>query len=138
MSIPELAVNDQCLLVVLDGLAGLAQIGVAATQTDQVSALTLSVTETLNARGKLIAVSAAKRKHKRVVVIARKRVTLSGGQTKKVSLSPNRTGKRLLATHHNKLAVRLKVLQSGRQIFTRKLTLKVKPKRKKHAIDVLL
>jgi hypothetical protein len=96
--------------------------------------LKLSVTETLR-RGKVIAVSAAKRKaktKKRVVVVGSAAVTLHGGKRKTVTISLNRAGRRLLA-HRRKLKVTLTVSEGRTRIYRHKETLtKPKPKPKRH------
>jgi hypothetical protein len=73
--------------------------------------LTLSVVETLRS-GKLIAVAAASKTKKKTVTIGHASVTLSGGQSKTVSVSLNNTGRALLKLEH-KLHVKLVLTQTS-------------------------
>jgi hypothetical protein len=73
--------------------------------------LTLSVVETLRS-GKLIAVVAASKTKKQTVTIGDASVTLSGGQSKTVSVSLNGTGRALLEREH-KLHVKLTLTQTS-------------------------
>jgi hypothetical protein len=94
--------------------------------------LQLSVTETLKG-GKVVAVTAAKKKtKKKVVTLANVTITVSGGATKTVQLQLNGVGKKLLASRH-KLSVKLSITQGGRTVVTQTLVFKAKTKKKKHA-----
>jgi RTX calcium-binding nonapeptide repeat (4 copies) len=73
--------------------------------------LTLSVVETLRS-GKLIAVAAASKTKKKTVTIGHASVTLSGGQSKTVSVALNSTGRALLKREH-KLHVKLLLTQTS-------------------------
>jgi hypothetical protein len=91
--------------------------------------LALSVTETLR-HGKVIAVAAAQahkvaRTTTRVVVLASVTVTLTGGQSKTVSLTLDSAGKRQLAGHHT-LSGRLTLAQAGKTVASRTITFKAR------------
>ena len=73
--------------------------------------LTLSVVETLRS-GKLIAVVATSKTKKQTVTIGLASVTLSGGQSKTVSVTLNGTGQALLK-HEHKLHVKLMLTQTS-------------------------
>jgi hypothetical protein len=79
--------------------------------------LTLSVTET---------VSTAKQKRRKVVV-GRAKATLAAGESRTVSVSLNRAGKRRLATRRS-LKVNLLVTQDDSNVASRALKFKRKPK----------
>jgi hypothetical protein len=104
----------------------------------------LTITEKLNKHGKVTGVTASaqgkpkkKKPRSKVVVLAKKSFTLRTGQSKNVTLTLNKTGKRLLA-HYKKLKViLLATLKSGRKqvkFASHKLTIKPakKHKRKHH------
>jgi len=86
-----------------------------------------------NARGK------AKRKRVRYVVLGRARVTLAGGESKRVTIKLNRKGRRLLArAPKGRLRTQLLVRQRTtggklRQVTKRSVTFKSSPKRKRGA-----
>ncbi|MGA2165488.1 MAG: hypothetical protein ABSH36_13600 [Solirubrobacteraceae bacterium] len=73
--------------------------------------LTLSVVETLRS-GRLIAVAAVSKTKKKTVTIGHASVTLSGGQSKTVSVTLNGTGQALLKREH-KLHVKLILTQTS-------------------------
>jgi Ca2+-binding RTX toxin-like protein len=73
--------------------------------------LTLSVVETLRS-GKLIAVAAASKTKKKTVTVGQASVTLSGGQSRTLSVALNSTGRALLKLEH-KLHVKLVLIQTS-------------------------
>ena len=93
---------------------------------------TLTVTERLK-RGKLVAVSATKRRkrQKRIVSLGTTTRTITAGQATVVRIRLNRTGKRLLSRYHV-LRVRLTVLAAGKAIAGRTITFRT-PRRRQHA-----
>jgi hypothetical protein len=74
--------------------------------------------------GKVIAESAAVRKHKKVAVLGRVKTTLIAVQRKTIHLKLNRSGRRLLAEFHH-IRVKLTIAEGRKVIFTKKVTLKV-------------
>lgn len=73
--------------------------------------LTMTVTETL-AGGKLIGLTAAKPRKRKVVMVGTATVTLVGGQSRTLQSKLNATGRRLQALHpHRKLKVTLRIRQ---------------------------
>jgi hypothetical protein len=88
----------------------------------------LSIVETLKG-GKLVAISPHVKTKKKVVVLGSVSVTLTGGQTKTVTISLNGAGKSLLAKRHT-LKVTLTIKQSGKTVTTKTVTFK--SKKKKH------
>jgi hypothetical protein len=90
--------------------------------------LTLSITETLR-HGKIIAIAASSKRTttKKRVVLAAHTVTLSAAHHKTVTLTLNRTGKRLLAKHH-RLKVTLTAVQTRKTIAKQTLTFRARPK----------
>ncbi len=73
--------------------------------------LRLTVVETLKGH-RVVGVTAAK-KRRRTVTVGSATVTLAAGQATTVSVSLNRTGRRLLAKRHGRLKVRVVVTQAG-------------------------
>jgi FG-GAP repeat len=104
----------------------------------------LTITEKLNKHGKVTGVTASaqgkpkkKKPRSKVVVLAKKSITVGTGKSKNVTLTLNKSGKKLLA-HYKKLKViLLATLKSGRKqvkFASHKLTIKPakKHKRKHH------
>ncbi len=113
----------------------LLSCGGAANATCELT-VTLTVTETLKG-GKLIAVSASKKKRpkvvKRTVTVGSASISLAGGASQLVKIELNTTGKRLLASHH-KLAAQLTTTEAGAGghstlVSRRTVTFKVPAKR---------
>jgi hypothetical protein len=90
----------------------------------------LTVTETVSGK-KVIALTAKKTKtHKRTVTVGSAAATVSPGATKRIAVALNRTGTKLLKTHH-KLTVRLSVIQSGKTLVAKNLVFKAPEKKKR-------
>ena len=64
--------------------------------------------------------------HIKVIVVGSAKVKIRAGQSKKVRITLNRTGRRLLAKKH-KLNVKLTITQNGHTVRSRTLTFKAKP-----------
>ena len=88
--------------------------------------LTLSATETLNG-SKLLAVSAAAKQHRKVVVLGVARATIASGKSANVKISLNAAGRRLL-TKHATLPVTLTVKMGGKVIASDRLKFKRRPR----------
>lgn len=117
------------------GRVGVSGTAVSVSMTcstgggDCADVLGLATDETL--RGlKVIAVSAAKKKHK-VVLVASARVTLAAGGSKTVKLTLGGTGKKLLAKFH-KLPLLLLVDQGSKTVGSARVTLKLPKKKHRH------
>ncbi len=82
-----------------------------AATSSCVDSVTLSVVETLRS-GKVIAVAAKSKTKKRTVILGHASVTLSGGQSKAVSVALNGTGRGLVKQEH-KLHAELTVTQTS-------------------------
>jgi len=101
--------------------------------------LTLTVTETLKG-GKVVGVSASKRKKKRpktvkrTVTVGSATVTLTGGQSKVVKVTLNAAGKRLLSSRH-KLTAQLTTTQTTgghSTVLSRRTVMFKAPRKAKH------
>jgi hypothetical protein len=90
--------------------------------------LTISVVETLR-RGKVTAIAASAKAIKKTVVVGSKSVTIAAGKSETVTLSLNRSGKRLLA-RHNPLKTKLALSASGKTIAHFTITFKKTTKKK--------
>lgn len=64
--------------------------------------------------------------HVKVVVVGKAKVEIRAGHSKKVRITLNRTGRRLLAKNH-KLKVNLTITQNGHTVRRRTITFKAKP-----------
>ncbi len=97
--------------------------------------LEITVTETVQGH-KLIAVAAVKKrkKHKKVVVLAKATVTLSEGQSKVVNVSLGRAGKGLLRKHHTLptklVAIQTLINKRARTVSSQAVTFKQRKPRK--------
>ena len=65
-----------------------------------------------------------------VVVVGKAKVEIRAGHSKKVRITLNTTGRKLLAKNH-KLKVRLTITQNGHTVRSRTITFKAKPPRKR-------
>jgi hypothetical protein len=88
--------------------------------------LTLSSTAIL-VRNKIVAITAAKRKHK-VMALGRASTTIAGGKTSTVTVSLNTAGRKLLAKHAP-LPASLTIKQGTRRVAAKRVTFK---RTKKH------
>jgi hypothetical protein len=86
--------------------------------------LTLTVVEQLR-RGRLLAVSAATGRHRRIVIIGRETITLTGGESKLARVALNATGRRLLMGRHA-LAAKLTFSGNGVHLTSRLVRFKAR------------
>jgi hypothetical protein len=84
--------------------------------------LTLTATETLQA-SKLLALTAAANRHRKLVVLGTARLTVASGQHKMANVSLNAVGKRLIKSRRT-LPLTLTVKQDGNVIATDRLKIK--------------
>jgi hypothetical protein len=84
--------------------------------------LTLSATETLQA-SKLLALTAAAKRHRKIVVLGTARLTVAGGKHTTAKVSLNAVGKRLLKSR-KMLPLTLTVRQGGKVIASDRLKIK--------------
>ncbi len=103
---------------------------VGAAGSSCADSLALSVIETLRS-GKLVGVAAKTKK--RTVTLGTASVTLTGGQSKTVTVSLNATGRRLLV-HRHSLTVKLTVKQEtgGKSVVVKTLTVTFIPPKHSH------
>ena len=95
----------------------------------------LTVIEVLR-RHRIVGLTAKAKLKRKVVVVGSTSVTLTGGQTRTVRISLNRTGKRLLARRH-RLRTRLRVggvvsRAQTKQVSNQLITFKAPKKEKRH------
>lgn len=112
-----------------------ATVPVAASSGGASCTVTVQLTATEKVRGsKVLSVSATRRKVKtKVIVLGSTTVTIAAGQTRKVRVSLNAKGRRLLASHH-RLRLALNVTRTVNRravtVFSKTYTFKA-PKRKR-------
>lgn len=92
-------------------------------------ALRMTVRETLKG-GKVVAITAKAKPKRKLLIVGTTTVKLAAGQSKIVKVSLNSIGKRLLSPRH-RLKVTLRIIQSSKIVFSRTLTFKSTPNKKR-------